>query len=254
MTDYQANAVLTSREDLSAELAIFRVRPQSGLIPFFLPGQYAELAIPNAERKIERRSYSIASTPANGELEFYIVLVEDGYLTNQLWALRPGDTLWLGPKVKGKFTLEQVPAGADLVMVATGTGLAPFVSMLRAHRTNPSWHRVTLIHGARYARDLAYRRELEEWEASHPWFRYLPTLTRDAENTSWSGARGRVQQLFTSGAVESSLVRPFSKESAHFLLCGNPQMIDGVQALLEARGFELHKKKHPGNIHVERYW
>ncbi|MFN8389105.1 MAG: ferredoxin--NADP reductase [Bdellovibrionota bacterium] len=257
MTDYAPNAILTSREDINDELAVFRVRSESGAPLLYVPGQYAELALPVPEgstEKPERRSYSIASAPKNGgDLEFYIVRVNGGYLTPRLWDMRPGDRIWLGPKIKGKFTLDETPAGADLIMIATGTGLAPFLSMLREHREDPRWRNVALIHGARFERDLGYRAELERYQAEHPWFHYIPSLTRDLENETWTGPRGRVQSLFTSGLVESK-IGALTKESSHFLLCGNPQMIDDVQALLEGRGFAIHKKKAPGNIHVERYW
>jgi ferredoxin--NADP+ reductase len=258
MIQYETNAIVTYREDLNDELAVFRVRPLEGTLPAFLSGQYAELAIPEppgSEVKTQRRSYSIASAPSGSEeLEFYIVRVTDGYFTPQLWNLKPNDRIWLGPKVKGKFTLEEMPPGKDLIMVATGTGLAPFLSMIREHRDSPPWRRVVLIHGARFERDLGYRRELEEYAVRLPWFIYIPALTRDLENTAWSGLRGRVQTIFSSGELERRLGEELSREFSHFLLCGNPQMIDDVQALLEARDFHLHKKKNPGNIHVERYW
>ena len=125
--------------------------------------------------------------------------------------------------------------------------------MLREHADDPPWRKMIIIHGARYLRDLGYKEELEKAAKEYPWFSYVPTLTREPDE-SWTGQRGRVQQLFSSGYLEELTQAPFSKEYSHFLLCGNPQMIDDVQALLEGRGFQTHKKKDPGNIHVERYW
>jgi len=257
MTEYAPNAVLTARKDLNDELAIFTVRPDGWVLPAYESGQYGELALPALAEpgaKLERRSYSIASPAGAPELEFYIVRVNGGYLTPALWALKPGDKLWLGQKIKGKFTLGEVHEKKDLIMVATGTGLAPFLSMLRTFRGSPPWRKVVLIHGSRYERDLGYREELEHFQREHPWFAYLPSLTREPEGSSWKGARGRVQELFKSGLVEEALKEPFSLEHSHFLLCGNPQMIDEVEALLLERGFHPHKKKTPGNVHVERYW
>lgn len=256
MSEYQNNAVVSYRLDLSDELAIFRVKPDVGTVPSYLPGQYAELALPESQnvetKKLERRSYSIASAPHNlSELEFYIVKVEGGCLTNKLWNLEVGSKLWLGPKIKGKFTLEEVPEKKDLIMVSTGTGLAPFVSMIREHKNNPPWRRVVLVHGARFEKDLGYRKELELWEKENEWFTYLPALTREPD---WTGLNGRVQTLFEKGAIEAALKEKLSKESSHILLCGNPQMIDDLQALLESKGLNIHKKKAPGNVHVERYW
>ena len=257
MTEYLPNAVLTSRKDLNDELAVFSVRPEGWELPEYEAGQYGELALPSLAvpgAKLERRSYSIASPARAPELEFYIVRVNEGYLTPSLWSLQPGDKLWLGPKIKGKFVLSECHQQKDLIMVATGTGLAPFLSMLRTFRETPPWRNVVLIHGSRFSRDLGYKDELEQFQKDHPWFSYLPSLTREPEGSGWTGERGRVQELFRSGAVEKALKEPFSLEYSHFLLCGNPQMIDDVEALLLERGFHPHKKKVPGNVHVERYW
>lgn len=259
MAEYSNNAVIASREDLNDEHAIFRVRPVGWELPEFTPGQYAELALPEKVRadggKMVRRSYSIASPARNrGELEFYIVKVEGGAFTPELFNCMPGDPLWLGPKIKGKFTLEEVPSATDVVMVATGTGLAPFVSMLREHGERPSWRRCLLIHGARRMGDLGYRAEMEALANTHHWFRYLPALTREPEASAWCGERGRIQTLFERGLIEEALGAPLTCQETHFLLCGNPQMIDELELLLQSRGFQPHKKKAPGNIHVERYW
>lgn len=260
MAQYEHNASLVARVDLSDELAIFRIRPDVTPLPEFVPGQYAELAvIPDAApegAKLIRRSYSIASPPSStDELELYIVRVQGGEVTPLLWNIPVGGRLWLGPKIKGKFTLEEVPSGKDLVMVSTGTGLAPFLSMLRQHAENPPWRTLVLVHGARYQCDLGYREELTAAAARYPWFHYLPALTREPEGTDWRGLRGRVQTLFRSdGAVERALGEPLSAEMSHILLCGNPQMIDDIQLLLGERGLHPHKKKTPGNVHVERYW
>lgn len=258
MADYTANATLTYREDINPELTIIRVRPDQP-VPPFTPGQYAELAVPPASPeeldKVERRSYSIASrSHPDEDLEFYIVRVHEGYFTSQLWHLNLGARLWCGPKIKGKFTLNDVPAGKDLLMVATGTGLAPFVSMLREHCENPPWRRVVLIHGARLQQDLGYKKDFEDFQTRYPWFAYLPTLTREPEGSSWTGARGRVQSLFERGLVAEKLGKPITKEDVHVLLCGNPQMIDDLELMLAVYQMKHHKKKDPGNIHVERYW
>lgn len=260
MSEYQNNAVVSSRIDLNEELAIFKVRPDSGELPSYLPGQYAELALPemnvhspaHERRKLERRSYSIASAPKDlAELEFYIVKVEGGCLTTNLWNLKQNSRLWLGPKIKGKFTLEEVPEGKDLIMVSTGTGLAPFISMLRQHQDNPPWRKVVLVHGARFEKDLGYREELAALQKDKDWFKYLPALTRAPD---WPGLKGRVQKLFENGIIEEALSEKLSQEYSHILLCGNPQMIDDLQVLLASKGLNMHKRKTPGNVHVEKYW
>ena len=278
MSEYQPNAVLSFRQDINHELSIFRISPDSGDKLSFLPGQYAELAIPDGDegpgKKLLRRSYSIASAPSNpAYLEFYIVRVDGGAFTPKLFSLAVGDRLWLGPKIKGKFTLEEIPQGSDVVMVATGTGLAPFLSMVREHKENPPWRRAVLIHGARYQHDLGYKEELLVLQNQYHWFSYLTTLTREPADSGWLGNRGRVQSLFTTltaaeidacvlagesilsdSLLASALGQAPAVQSTHFLLCGNPQMIDDLEMLLGKASFKAHKKREPGNLHIERYW
>ncbi|MCB0323230.1 MAG: ferredoxin--NADP reductase [Bdellovibrionales bacterium] len=264
MAEYQHNATIVAREDFNPELSAIRIQPDdAGTIYDFDPGQYAEVAIieppldPSAPpAKLVRRQFSIASAKGDTRgLEFYIVLVRDGYLTPKLWKLGVGDRIWMNPKVKGKFTLDPVPPGKDLVMIATGTGLAPFLSMHRTYgQENPPWRRFTIIHGARYERDLGYRRELEDLAASDPHFFYISSLTREPEGSTWQGRRGRVGTILTDGTYEKVVGSAFVPDDCQVFLCGNPAMIDETQTLLESRGFQLHKKKEPGNIHIERYW
>ena len=261
MPDYTCNATITYREDLSDELCIVHIRPDSGEIPEFVPGQYAELAIPDApdetqpKKKLIRRAYSIANPPRIRDyLEFYVVLVPDGYFTPKLWELREGDPIWLGPKIKGKFTLDPAPPGKDLVMVSTGTGIAPFVAMLHEYQHTDRWRRFIIIHGTRMAIDLGYRETLEKIAAEDPTVVYIPTVTREPESTGWAGPRGRVNTIFENGTYEQYVGNSLTSEECHVFLCGNPDMIDTVQALLEQKGLRPHSKKNPGNIHFERYW
>lgn len=265
MVDYSPNASVVFRKDLTDFLCIMRVTPDSQEIPAFEPGQYAELAIPEipvegreegpATRKLVRRAYSICSAPSQRDsLEFFIALVGHGRLTPRLWMEEEGGRVWLGPKIKGTFTLQDVPAGHDLLMVATGTGVAPFVSMLREFHGNGRWRRAALIHGCRYAADLGYVEEMTALAAADPTFHYIPMVTREPEGSPWPGRRGRVLTLFQQEDFLPLAGFPLDPQSTQILLCGNPEMIDSVQHLLSPRGFRVHTKKEPGNIHFERYW
>lgn len=260
MADQTLNATVVYREDIAHDHCILRVAPDSGFVPEFEAGQYAEIAIPGAPsengvpKKLVRRAYSIASPPSErGYVEFFVVLVEDGELTPKLWPQPVGGRLWLGPKLKGKFTLTPIPPDAFVLMIATGTGLAPFVSMIRHHRGSNRWQKLVLLHSACYERDLGYRQELEQLAKVDPTFLYIPTLTRESSE-GWHGARGRVQHIFEDGRFEQLTGCACEPESWHVLLCGNPVMIDSMQVLLEGRGFKAHSHKNPGNIHYERYW
>lgn len=257
MTEYKNNATILSRVDLNPELMVLKVRPDDGDVPPFEPGQYGELALPELIQspKLERRAYSIASAKGTRDhLEFYVVYVAGGALTAKLWELQTGDRVWLGPKVKGKFTLDPVPPGSDLVAIATGTGLAPFVSMYRSYRQSSKWNTFTIIHGVRHAKDLGYYDELIGYAAEDPRFFYIPTVTRAAAEEHWSGHTGRVNTIFEDGSYQRVTARPFEAANCQIFLCGNPDMIDSLEQFLAARGFKNHSKKEPGQIHFERYW
>ena len=262
MSEYKNNARITFSEDLNEELKIFRVTPDEGQVPEFEAGQYAELALPELDdrpeeerRKLLRRAYSIASAPSQRDyLEFFVVHVQGGAVTSKLWNLKAGDRLWLGPKVKGKFTLSELPEGKDIVLVSTGTGLSPFVSMVKEHLNSAKFSSFTVIHGTRIQSDLGYRAELEQLAKENKKFSYVPALTREPEGSSWSGERGRVPSLLESEKFKALTGRDLDPEKSQIFLCGNPAMIEDVVVQLHVRGFKEHSRKDPGNVHVERFW
>jgi len=266
----QFNARLAERIDIHPQLARFRVAPDDGLLPEFTPGQFATVGLPHrpdpetGERptdrkgniKLVRRAYSIASPATTRDhLEFYIVEVDDGRLTHSLFHLHPGDRLHLGPKIAGHFTLDPVPTGKNLVMVGTGTGLAPFLSMYETYRNDNRWQNFVLMDGCRLAKDLGYLDRLNQYTADDPTFTYAPTVTREPEGSDYKGHRGRVNALLEPERFEKEFGFPLEPETCHVYLCGNPAMIDQVEADLVERGFVVENKEHPdGTLHFERYW
>ena len=260
------NATVTFRTDLTAELSIVRVTPDRGAAPEFEPGQFTLLGLPpaassgppttaSAARRLVRRAYSIASTPAERRhLEFYVALVERGHLSPRLWTVPEGGRLWMDTRVSGRFTLAGVPPGADLLMVATGTGIAPFMSMLRTFHGTGRWRHAVLVHGVRRACDLAYRDELEALAASSSAFTYLPTVTREEDSSTWQGLRGRVQTILADGTYDVLVGRALDPAHWHAFLCGNPEMIGAVRDDLAGRGFSTGTDGGPRNLHFERYW
>jgi ferredoxin/flavodoxin---NADP+ reductase len=187
-------------------------------------------------------------------MELFVVRIEEGALTPRLWELAPGDRLWMDCEAKGEFNLESVPRDANLVLVSSGTGIAPFVSLLRTYRAAPRWKRAILIHGARLAADLGYRAELEDLSRADSSVCYIPLVTREPETGSWTGLRGRVQSVLDATVFCRVAGTPLEPGNCHVFLCGNPDMIDSVAALLVARGFTLDSRDGPGNVHFERYW
>ena len=260
------NAVVVSRHDRHEDLAIFSVAYADGTpLPDFVPGQYATLGLPEAEPKdpaqpkLTRRMYSIASpSTQTNTLDFYITRVEGGALTPSLFDLNPGDRLYMSGRVGGHFTLSPHAAGRTLVLVATGTGTAPFRSMIHTHRHDPPWAHCVLIEGCRFARDLGYQDELEHLAAEHNHLTYLPSVTREPEvggGGAWQGLRGRVPGFLEAERFRELTGRALDPETCHVYLCGNPAMIDHCEADLLGRGFVTQSRKAPaGNLHFERYW
>ena len=263
------NATVTGREFINPQLLIMRVRPDGPLFDF-KPGQFAVLGLPGsaarvpeagpeeppvAADKLIRRAYSIASSSVEKRyLEFYLILVTSGQLTPRLFALPHGGKLFLGPKGSGLFTLNRVPPEKDVVLVATGTGLAPYVSMLRTMLITESKRRFVVLHGARYSWDLGYRGELESLSRVRPNFTYIPSITRPEQDTHFHGRTGRIQQLLEQGVVQEESRVALDPARTEVFLCGNPEMVCAAKVWLQARGFATGHGKIPGTVHVEEYW
>jgi len=205
--------------------------------------------------KLIRRAYSIASGSLSEEyLEFVITVVMSGDLTPRLFRLGIKDRLYVGPKAVGMFTLDKAPRDHHVLLVATGTGLAPYVSMLRTDLECGGTRRMVVLHGARCSWDLAYRTELASLARHCPNFTYIPVITRPREDPTWRGRTGYLQDLLSAGVVEEETGLPVSPDTFHAYLCGNPGMIETVIELLGARGFVRDRGHDIGTIHTEEYW
>jgi ferredoxin--NADP+ reductase len=264
------NAIVSQKNELTPRLRILRIVGDGWRLPDFAPGQFAVLGLPGSAprcslaepemspadpHKLIRRAYSIASSSRTREyLDFYIGLVSSGALTPRLFNLNIGDPLWLSPKVSGMFTLDDVPEDKNVILVATGTGLAPYMSMLRTHLECSSARRFAILHGAYHSWDLGYRSELLTLQHLCNNLTYMVTIDRpDQEPVPWAGHIGWVQDLWTKCVItEAWGFRP-TPENTHVFLCGNPAMIDDMIRLLNKDGFREHSRKEPGEIHVERY-
>jgi ferredoxin--NADP+ reductase len=186
-------------------------------------------------------------------VELFVVHVADGEFTSWLFGKREGSRLWMSPRASGGFTLEGFPRGKDLVLVSTGTAVAPYVSMIRTYRGQAPWRRLVLVNGVRYAADLGYRDELEAL-ACGPGFIYLPMVTREAAGSDWKGLRGRVGDVLAPRRFASLTGFSLDPETCHVYLCGNPLMIEETETVLRQRGFRKHTRHNPGTLHLEKYW
>ena len=205
--------------------------------------------------KLIRRAYSIASGSLSEEyLEFVITVVMSGDLTPRLFRLGIRDRLYVGPKAVGMFTLDKAPRDHHVLLVATGTGLAPYVSMLRTDLECGGKRRMVVLHGARCSWDLGYRTELSSLARHCPNFTYIPVITRPNEDPTWRGRTGYLQDVLSAGVVEEETGLPVAPENFHVYLCGNPGMIETVTGLLGDRGFVRDRGHDIGTIHTEEYW
>lgn len=221
----------------------------------FKPGQFTNLALTNlgggqnAER--ERRAYSMASAPGE-PAEFYVNEVNEGGFSPQLLKLREEDSIWIDTKPSGFFTLDELPPGEDLWLLSTGTGLAPFLSMLRSGEAQRSFARIVVVHGVREQAHLGHRVELEQQAQGVSSLRFVPVLSREAAVSG--GLAGRIPTLISNGELERCAGITLDPVRSRVLLCGNPQMIVDTRAVLEARGLKLHRRRAPGQILTENYW
>jgi ferredoxin--NADP+ reductase len=187
-------------------------------------------------------------------MELYINLVSSGALTPRLFALNIGDHLWLSPKVAGMFTFDQVPEDKNVVMLATGTGLAPYISMLSTELRCGSPRRFAVLHGAYHSWDLGYRSELLTLQHLCKNLTYIATIDRPQdEPVPWTGHTGWVQDLWRKGVVAETWGFQLTPANTHVFLCGNPAMITEMVEVLCKEGFREHSRKEPGEIHVERF-
>ncbi len=203
-----------------------------GSLEPFEAGQWTNLAL-EIDGESVRRAYSLASAPG-APPELFVSLVPGGRFTPRLLDLRPGDALQIDPRPQGFFTLKWLPEAKELWMLATGTGIAPFVSILRQGEVFSRFDRVVLVHGVRDESQLAYRDEIAGLGAKH-----LPAVSR---------AQGRITALIERGELDIDPAR------AHVMLCGNPAMIDEVSGMLEQRGLRKHRQRKPGHVTAESYW
>ncbi len=237
-------AKITRRHDWTPDLTTIQF---DELKPRFVPGQFFNIGIPVAGKPL-KRAYSAASAPGEA-LEFVISKVPAGQFTPHLFERQEGDTVTVDPSPAGFFTLDFLPSGIrDLWLVATGTGVGPYISMLRAG-VLAGFHRVIFVHGVRHKEQLTYVDELARPRNAV----YAPALTAPGEQVS-SGLHGRIPALIASGDLERVVGVPFDLESSHFMLCGNPDMIRDSMLCLEARGLRRHKRREPGHITTEKYW
>ena len=211
----------------------------------FEAGQFVRIAL---EEKIAR-PFSFVNPPADPVLEFYGIVVPEGPLSPLLNRLKKGDRLLIATNPAGFLVLREVPDADTLWLVSTGTGIAPFLSILRTPTPWQRFRNVVLVHAVRHARELAYRDLVREIAKDNP-LHYVTFVSR--ENAQGSLA-GRIPAAMRDGRLEEAAGVKLD-ERAHVMLCGNPEMLRDAAAALAERGLRKHRRRAPGHITVESFW
>ncbi len=233
----------------------------------FAAGQFARIGVPPspgaqvAPVDMVWRAYSVASSVHDPELEFFSIVVPDGAFTSQLVTFKPGDAIYLDPVAYGFLTTDRFADGEDLWLVSSGTGLAPFLSILQDPAIWQRFRNVVVVHSVREVAELAYRHDIEHF-ATHPNFatffaehpdrlRYVPVITRgDAQGM----LNARLPELLADGRLERAAGLSLDPARSRVMLCGNPDMLKALRQQLGEQGFKPGRRGEPGNLAVENYW
>ncbi|HZQ60777.1 MAG TPA: ferredoxin--NADP reductase [Casimicrobiaceae bacterium] len=221
----------------------------------FEAGQFARLALPappGSREEMLGRPYSFVNSPLESPHEFYFIIVPEGPLSPRLAQLEPSDPVWLLPRANGFFTVSELPSTEVLWCLATGTGVGPFLSILRTPDVWAKFDRCVLVHAVRQAEELTYQDAIAGIASNHAGaFSYLQFVSRE----SHPGAlQGRIPAAIVDGRLEMRAGIALTPENSHAMLCGNPAMVEDTQKTLETRGMRKHRRKEPGHVTVETYW
>ncbi|MBL8308782.1 MAG: ferredoxin--NADP reductase [Burkholderiales bacterium] len=261
MTEKFIEGRITGRRDFSDSL--FALQFAADIEPF-VAGQYCRLGLPLTgvaddpgamAATLTMRPYSLVNAPEERPYEVIITLVPasaGGVLTPALHRLQPGDAVCVGPRAHGFFSLPEVPAAPVLWALATGTGNGAFLAMLKTARAWEQFERVVLVHAVRHANELTYREQVAELATRYGTrLHYVPVVSREAVADALTG---RIPALIATGELERRAGITLSAETAHCMLCGNPQMVADTLAVLESKGLRKHRRRTPGQITTEAYW
>lgn len=230
---------------------LFSLQIQADIAPFEA-GQYTSLALDvNGERVAQ--PYSILSAPGEQPLEFFFYTQLEGDLSRALSRRVEGDSVWVQYQPAGTLTLTGISTpGKTLYLMATGTGVAPFISMLKTDQPWQHFEHVVLVYAARIWDDFRYRELFEALQQRFPGrFTLLPFISREQRTGT---LHGHIPDKLRSGELEQQLGRQLAPEDSHIMLCGNPGMVKDAVAELQGRGFRDNRPGHPGQLSYESYW
>lgn len=220
-------------------------------LPRFVAGQFIRVALDIDGQPVDR-PYSLVNAPHEPLLEIYFDIVPGGPLTPHLAALEPGDSIKVIDKAAGLLTISEIPDADHLWMLATGTGVGPFLSCLKTDEPWRRFKKIVLGYSVRLARELSYMDTIAALQAAHAeQLVFVPFVTRETPD---GAIHTRITSAIDNGLLEARTAIRLQPESSHVMLCGNSAMITEVSALLEKRGMRRHRRREPGHISTEKYY
>lgn len=219
--------------------------------PDFVAGQFIRIGMDLGDARVGR-PYSLVNPPHEPLLEIFFNIVPEGPLTSRLAALQTGDAVWLADAANGLLTLHEVPEQTrDLWMLATGTGVGPFLSMLQTDEPWQRFDKVILGYSVRYRSNLGYGPLIERLQHEHPErFHFVPFITGENADAAFSC---RIPETLADGRLERRIGLTLDPARSHVMLCGHAEMISDAVGILETRGLRRHRRREPGHISTEKY-
>ncbi|VAW90755.1 Ferredoxin--NADP(+) reductase [hydrothermal vent metagenome] len=217
----------------------------------FKAGQFVNIGL-QVDGKVLARPYSLINSPDDSVLEIHFNSVKNGKLSPLLTSLAIGDNVQVSDRASGFLTLNEVPKVDFLWLLATGTGIGPFLSMLKTPELWQDFKKIILCYSVKSFEKLVYRTDFDTFQSQHQnQFCFVPFITREKiDNTIHS----RITTSLENGMLEKQVNLKLTSDSNHIMLCGNSNMIADVTALLENRGMSRHTRREPGNIAIEKYY
>jgi ferredoxin/flavodoxin---NADP+ reductase len=229
---------------------LYSLQVEAELAPF-QAGQFAKLGLA-VDGEMVARPYSFVNAPHERPLDFYYLVLPGNPLTPRLRELEAGDSIFLSPHASGFLTLSEVAPGEHLWLLATGTALGPFLSILKTAEPWQRFERVVLVHAVRHAEELSYHEQIRSLLEKHAGkFAFVPVVSR--ENTDFA-LGGRIPKAIEDGRLEARAGIALAPQSSRLMVCGNPEMVTDTVDALQARGLKKHRRRDPGQITVENYW
>jgi ferredoxin/flavodoxin---NADP+ reductase len=217
----------------------------------FEAGQFAKLALAAGDEMVAR-PYSFVNAPKERPLEFYYVTLPDGPLTQRLCRLGAGDRVYLAPRPAGFLVLSEVPEGENLWLISSGTGIGPFLSILKTETPWRRFRQVVLVHAVRRSEELTYRESIERLASEHG--EQMRAVSFVSRETREGALPGRVPAAIEEGRLEAAAGVVLSAKTSQVMICGNPEMVADTSAALARRGMKKNRRRDPGHITVENYW